>query len=41
MPLQVSVGQQVTVNSATVRTADITANNGVIHAIDTVLIPQR
>ncbi|MEM1256327.1 MAG: fasciclin domain-containing protein [Cyanobacteria bacterium P01_H01_bin.21] len=41
LPLQVSVGQQVTVNSATVRTADITANNGVIHAIDTVLIPQR
>lgn len=41
LPLQVSVGQQVTVNGATVSTADIIANNGVIHAIDAVLIPQR
>ncbi len=41
LPLQVNVGQQVTVNSATVRAADITATNGVIHVIDTVLIPQR
>ena len=41
LPLQVNVGQQVTVNGATVRTADITATNGVIHVIDTVLIPQR
>ncbi|MDV3353765.1 fasciclin domain-containing protein [Leptolyngbyaceae cyanobacterium CCMR0082] len=41
LPLQVNVGQQVTINDATVRAADITANNGVIHAIDTVLIPQR
>ena len=41
LPLEVGVGQQVTVNGATVRTADITATNGVIHVIDTVLIPQR
>lgn len=41
LPLQVSVGQQVSINDATVSTADITASNGVIHVIDTVLIPQR
>ncbi|NEQ54851.1 MAG: fasciclin domain-containing protein [Leptolyngbya sp. SIO3F4] len=41
LPLQVGVGQQVTINEATVRAADITATNGVIHVIDTVLIPQR
>ena len=41
LPLQVGVGSQVTVNDATVRAADITASNGVIHVIDTVLIPQR
>lgn len=41
LPLQVSVGQQVTINGATVSTADIRATNGVIHVIDTVLIPQR
>ena len=41
LPLQVGVGQQVTINDATVRAADITATNGVIHVIDTVLIPQR
>lgn len=41
LPLQVGVGQRVTVNDATVRAADITATNGVIHVIDTVLIPQR
>lgn len=41
LPLQVNVGQQVTINDATVRAADITATNGVIHVIDTVLIPQR
>ncbi|MEM8807248.1 MAG: fasciclin domain-containing protein [Cyanobacteria bacterium P01_G01_bin.38] len=38
--LTVSLGQQVTVNDATVSTADITASNGVIHVVDTVLIPQ-
>ncbi|MEM9214255.1 MAG: fasciclin domain-containing protein [Cyanobacteria bacterium P01_F01_bin.150] len=41
LPLQVSVGSQVTVNGATVSTTDIAATNGVIHVIDTVLIPQR
>ncbi|MEM8615046.1 MAG: fasciclin domain-containing protein [Cyanobacteria bacterium P01_H01_bin.105] len=41
LPLQVNVGQGVTINNATVNTADITATNGVIHVIDTVLIPQR
>lgn len=41
LPLQVNVGQQVTINDATVRAADITATNGVIHVVDTVLIPQR
>ena len=41
LPLQVDVDQQITVNDATVSTADITATNGVIHAIDMVLIPQR
>ena len=32
-------GGKVTVNDATVTTADIKASNGVIHVIDTVLIP--
>ncbi|MEO0351332.1 MAG: fasciclin domain-containing protein [Cyanobacteria bacterium P01_A01_bin.15] len=41
LPLQVEVGQQITINDATVSTADITATNGVIHVIDMVLIPQR
>ena len=41
LPLQVNVSQQVTINDATVRAVDITATNGVIHVIDTVLIPQR
>lgn len=40
-PLQVSVGQQVMINGATVTAADVIASNGVVHAIDTVLIPQR
>jgi len=41
LPLQVEVGQEITINGATVSAADITATNGVIHAIDMVLIPQR
>ena len=41
LPLQVEVGQEITINDATVSTADITATNGVIHGIDMVLIPQR
>jgi uncharacterized surface protein with fasciclin (FAS1) repeats len=32
-------GGKVTVNNATVTTADIEASNGVIHVIDTVLMP--
>ncbi len=39
-PLQVTTSTgQVMINSATVTTPDIQASNGVIHAIDTVLIP--
>ncbi|MEO1590497.1 MAG: fasciclin domain-containing protein [Cyanobacteria bacterium J06632_22] len=41
LPLQVGVDEGVTINGATVLTADITATNGVIHAIDMVLIPVR
>lgn len=41
LPLQVDVDQQVMINNATVSEADIIATNGVIHAIDMVLIPQR
>lgn len=41
LPLQVNVGQMVTINNATVKATNITASNGVIHVIDTVLIPQR
>ena len=41
LPLQVTVGQEVRINNATVQTADISASNGVVHVIDTVLIPQR
>ena len=36
----VSEGGNVTVNGATVSEADVTASNGVIHVIDTVLIPE-
>jgi uncharacterized surface protein with fasciclin (FAS1) repeats len=39
-PLTIVVdGDTVTVNGATVTTADIEAGNGVIHIIDTVLTP--
>lgn len=41
LPLQVNVGQMVTINNATVQAANITASNGMIHVIDAVLIPQR
>jgi len=34
------VNQQVTVNDANVVGADVAANNGVIHVIDAVLLPQ-
>jgi uncharacterized surface protein with fasciclin (FAS1) repeats len=36
----IMIGDGVTVNGATVTTADIDASNGVIHAIDTVLMPE-
>ncbi|MBW4592088.1 MAG: fasciclin domain-containing protein [Brasilonema angustatum HA4187-MV1] len=38
-PLNVKVGKGVTVDKAKVTKPDVTASNGVIHAIDTVLIP--
>lgn len=41
LPLSVSVGSGVMVNDATVVQADITASNGVIHVIDTVLLPPQ
>ena len=36
----ITLGDAVMVNDATVTTADIEATNGVIHVIDTVLLPQ-
>ncbi len=36
----IGLGDEVTVNDATVVTADIAASNGVIHVIDTVLLPE-
>lgn len=40
--LSISVdGEIVMVNDATVQSADITANNGIVHVIDTVLVPQE
>lgn len=33
-------GEQVMINDATVTTADIKTSNGVIHVIDTVILPQ-
>jgi uncharacterized surface protein with fasciclin (FAS1) repeats len=38
--LKISTNQGVMVNNATVTVADIECSNGVIHAIDTVLMPQ-
>ncbi|KQI69844.1 Nex18 symbiotically induced protein [Loktanella sp. 3ANDIMAR09] len=35
----ITVGDSVMVNDATVTTADIAASNGVIHVIDTVILP--
>ncbi|MCA1775554.1 MAG: fasciclin domain-containing protein [Paracoccaceae bacterium] len=35
----ISVGDSVMVNEATVTTADIEASNGVIHVIDSVILP--
>lgn len=41
IPLSVSVDSGVMVNSANVVKADIEASNGVIHVIDTVLLPPQ
>ncbi len=41
LPIEVSLGQGVRVNSANVSQADISASNGTIHVIDQVLIPNR
>lgn len=38
--IAVSIGDNVFIGPATVTTADIEATNGVIHVIDTVLIPE-
>jgi uncharacterized surface protein with fasciclin (FAS1) repeats len=39
--LKISIaGGVVKVNDATVTTADVAASNGVIHVIDTVLLPK-
>ncbi len=41
LSLSVSVmGEKVMINNATVTSADIAASNGVIHVIDTVLLPK-
>jgi uncharacterized surface protein with fasciclin (FAS1) repeats len=37
--IMVSLGDSVTVNNATVILADVEASNGVIHVIDTVILP--
>ncbi|MGF1652803.1 MAG: fasciclin domain-containing protein [Actinomycetales bacterium] len=39
-PVTLATEGGVTVNGATVVTADVTASNGVIHAIDAVLLPE-
>ena len=41
IPLDVSVGSGVTINTASVVQADIEASNGVIHIIDAVLLPPQ
>ncbi len=41
LPLEISLGQGVRINSANVSQADINASNGTIHVIDQVLIPNR
>jgi len=37
--LSINVGDAVTVNGSTVTAADVEASNGVIHVIDTVILP--
>lgn len=41
IPLDISVGSGVMVNSSNVVTADIEASNGIIHVVDTVLLPPQ
>lgn len=41
LPLEVAVDSGVTVNSANVVQADITASNGIIHVVDQVLLPPQ
>ena len=38
--ITIGVGEAVTVNEATVISADIAASNGVIHVIDQVILPE-
>jgi uncharacterized surface protein with fasciclin (FAS1) repeats len=38
--ITIGVGESVTVNEATVISADIAASNGVIHVIDQVILPE-
>lgn len=41
MPLDISVGSGVTVNSSNVVQADIEASNGIIHVVDQVILPPQ
>ena len=41
IPLDISVGSGVMVNSSNVVTADIEASNGIIHVVDAVLLPPQ
>jgi uncharacterized surface protein with fasciclin (FAS1) repeats len=38
--VKIDVSNGVKINNATVVTSDVEADNGIIHVIDTVLIPQ-
>ncbi len=41
IPLDITVGSGVTVNSANVVAADIEASNGIIHVVDQVILPPQ
>lgn len=41
IPLDISVGSGVMVNSANVVSADIEASNGIIHVVDAVILPPQ
>lgn len=41
IPLEIAVGSGVTVNSSNVVAADIEASNGIIHVVDTVILPPQ